>query len=160
MERVRRAPLVGRGIGERLDDLQLLDDRAGPPVRDDQRQRVLALRANVDEMDVQAVDLGDEMRQGVQTRLALAPVIVRPPVASKLLDRRQRHALRVVRDRLSLGPPRREYAPAQLAQLCLRKTRLERADSGRVTARLLSNINGGHLLLLRSLRAPEPRSAV
>jgi len=30
-----------RRIRQRIDDLHLFDDRAGPPVRDDQRQRVL-----------------------------------------------------------------------------------------------------------------------
>jgi hypothetical protein len=39
-----------RGIGERLDDLQLLDDRARPPVCDDQRERILVLGAGVDEV--------------------------------------------------------------------------------------------------------------
>ena len=57
---------VRRGIGQRPDDLQLLDDRAGPAVRDDQRQRVRVLRADVDEVDVEPVDLGDELRQGVE----------------------------------------------------------------------------------------------
>ena len=33
-------PPCAVGIGQRLDDLELLDDRAGPAVRDDQRQRV------------------------------------------------------------------------------------------------------------------------
>ena len=65
MEGVRRAAAMGRGIGQRLDDLQLLDDRAGPAVRDDERQRILMLRADVDEMDVQPVDLGDELRQAL-----------------------------------------------------------------------------------------------
>ncbi len=62
MERVGCARAVRRGIGERLDDLQLLDDRARPPVGDDQRQRVLVLRANVNEMNVQPIDLGNEVR--------------------------------------------------------------------------------------------------
>jgi hypothetical protein len=35
---------------ERLDDLQLLDDRARPTVGDDQRKRVLVLGADVDEV--------------------------------------------------------------------------------------------------------------
>jgi hypothetical protein len=64
------------GIGERADELELLDDRAGPAVADDERQRVLVLRANVDEVDVQPIDLGHELREGVQPRLALAPVII------------------------------------------------------------------------------------
>jgi aminoglycoside phosphotransferase (APT) family kinase protein len=53
VERVRRARAVRRRIGERADDLQLLDDRARPSVTDDDRQRVLVLRANVDEVDVE-----------------------------------------------------------------------------------------------------------
>jgi hypothetical protein len=51
-----------RRIGQRIDDLQLLDHRAGPSVQDDERQRILVLGANVDEVDVQPVDLGDEVR--------------------------------------------------------------------------------------------------
>ena len=119
---------VRRGIGERLDDLQLLDDRAGPAVRDDQRQRVLVLRADVDEVDVEPVDLGHEVRQGVQLRLAPAPVVVGRPVARELLHRRERHALRVVGDRLALGPPGRGDAPAQLGELRLIEADLERAN--------------------------------
>ncbi len=38
VERVRGGRAVGGGIGERADDLQLLDDRAGPAVRDDERR--------------------------------------------------------------------------------------------------------------------------
>ena len=61
---------MGGGIGQRIDDLHLLDDRAGPAVRDDHRQRIFMLRADVNEMNVEPVDLGDELRQGVQPRLA------------------------------------------------------------------------------------------
>ena len=52
------------GIGQPLDDLQLLDDRAGPTVRYDERQCIFMLRADVNEMDVEPVDLADEVRQG------------------------------------------------------------------------------------------------
>src|ERR1700722_384352 len=61
-----RGRAVNGGIGERADDLQLLDDRAGPAVRDDERQRILVPGTDVDEMYVEPVDLGDEVRQGVQ----------------------------------------------------------------------------------------------
>ena len=71
MEGVGRAGAVGRGIGERINDLQLFDDRAWSPVRDDQRQGIFVFRTNVNEMNVEAIDLGDELRQGVQFRLAL-----------------------------------------------------------------------------------------
>jgi len=52
-----------RRIGEQSDDLQLLDDRAWPSVRDDQRQRVVVFRADVDEVDVEPVDFRHELRQ-------------------------------------------------------------------------------------------------
>ena len=122
------AAVCGR-IGQGLDDLQLLDDRAGPSVRDDQGQGILVLGADVKEMDVEPVDLGDEVRQGVQLRLALAPVVVRRPVARQVLHQCQRHALRVVADRLSLGPPCRTYAPAHVVERLLRKTDVERTNS-------------------------------
>ena len=51
-----------RGVRQPVDDLKLLDDRAGPAVIDDEWQSVVMLRTNVDEVDVQAVDLGDELR--------------------------------------------------------------------------------------------------
>src|SRR5215469_9611312 len=51
IERVRRGRAVRGGVGQRVDDLQLLDDRAGPAVRDDQRQRVRVRGADVEEMD-------------------------------------------------------------------------------------------------------------
>ncbi len=62
VERVRRVAAVDRRVAEGADHVQHLDDRAGPAVRDDQRQRVLVRRPDVDEVDVEAVDLGEELR--------------------------------------------------------------------------------------------------
>ena len=62
-----------------------MEDRAGPAVRNDDWQRVRVLRADVDEMNVQSIDLGDELWQGVQPRLHLAPVVFRRPVARDVL---------------------------------------------------------------------------
>src|SRR5918993_1276720 len=67
------------------DALELLDDRSRPAVADDDRQRVLVFGAHVEEVDVQPVDLGDEIRDGVQPRLAPAPVVLGRPVASEVL---------------------------------------------------------------------------
>src|SRR3712207_7045088 len=117
MESVLRARAVRGGIGERADDLQLLDDRAGPAVADDYRERVLVLRANVDEVDVQPVDLGDEVREGLQPRLALAPVVLGRPVASEVLHERARHTLRLILDGLLLGPARGLDASTEVVQV-------------------------------------------
>ena len=124
-----RAAVRGR-VGERADDPEQLDHRAGPAVRDDQRQRVRVRRPDVDEVDVHPVDLGRELRQRVQPRLARAPVVIGRPVAGELLDRRQLHALRPVFDQLLGGPARRRDAPPQVGQVLVRHMHLERADGG------------------------------
>ena len=119
VEGVRCARAVRGGIGEPADELQLLDDRAGPAVADDERERVLVLGADVDEVDVEPVDLGDEVREGVQPRLALAPVVLGRPVASEVLHECERHALRVVLDGLLLGESRRGDARPQVLEIRL-----------------------------------------
>ena len=137
MESVRCLAAMRRGIDERVDDLQLLDDRAGPSVRDDDRQRILMLRANVNEMNVQPVDLGDEVRQGVQPRLDLAPVVLRRPIARELLHRRERHALRVIRDRFLFGPPRAPRCACAGRRGLRPETRRETGGSASCAARSL-----------------------
>jgi len=57
---------MSSGVGQRLNDFQLLDDRARPAVRDDKRQCILMLRTNVNEMDIKAVDLSDELWQRIE----------------------------------------------------------------------------------------------
>ena len=107
MESVRCASTVCGRIGQWLDDLELFNDRARPAVCDDDRQGILMHRASMNKVDVQAVDLGDESREGVEFCFALAPVVLRRPVALELPDSRERHALRMIGDRLLLGKPRR-----------------------------------------------------
>ena len=83
---------MSRGIGQRLDDLQLLDDRAGPPVIDDQRQGVFVIGLDVNEVDVQTVDLGDELRQRVEPGLDLAQTLLLPvgSAAAAALDEKRK----------------------------------------------------------------------
>jgi hypothetical protein len=83
VESVLRASPVRLGVRQRADDLELLNDRAGPPVHDYDRQRAVMFGAHVDEADVDAIDLGDELRQGVQLRLHLAPVVVGCPMSRR-----------------------------------------------------------------------------
>ena len=69
MESVRCARAMCGGIGEWIDDFELLNDRAGPPVRDDERQCIFMFGTNVNEVNVQPIDLGDEVRQGATRNL-------------------------------------------------------------------------------------------
>src|SRR5262249_19876135 len=110
--------------------LELLDDRPRPSVRDDDRQRVLVPRTNVDEMNVETVDLGDEVRHCIEPRLGLAPVVLRAPVTGELLDGRERHALREIRDGFALGQARRTNTPAKILEVGLRKVDAEGTDAG------------------------------
>ena len=103
MEGVRCAPAMGGGIGKRSDDLQLFDYRAGPSVGDDQRQRIFMFRADMNEMNIQSIDLGDEVRYGIQPRFTLAPVVMRLPVAQKLLNSLERYSLRIIGDGFLVG---------------------------------------------------------
>ena len=134
MESVRCARAMCRGIGQRVDDLQLLDDRAGPTVRDDKRQGICMLRTNVNEMNVEPINLGDELRQGSEPLLHLAPVVVCRPIAREFLHRRELHALGLICDRLAVRPPRRRDASAEVDELLLRNGDMEgpdRAAAGR-----------------------------
>ncbi len=130
VERVRRIAAVGGRVGERPDHVEHLDDRAGPAVRDDQRQRVLVRRAHVDEVDVEAVDLGDELRERVQPRLETSHVVLVGPVAHERLDRRELDALRGVRDGLILGEAGLAQAAAQVLQRAVGDVDAELADRG------------------------------
>src|SRR6267142_785470 len=160
MERVRCARAMCRGIGERSDNLQLLDDRAGPAVRDNEWQRIVMLRTHVDEVNVESIDRGDELRQGVQPGLALAPVVLGRPIPRDGLSRRELHALRCIGDRLAIGPPCRVDAPAQLGQLRLRNVHLKRTNGGRVScllAAFLCSAGWSHGALLEGV-LDAPRS--
>ena len=128
------AAVSGR-VGQRADGVEQLDDRAGPAMRHDQRQRVLMPRPDMDEVDVHPVDLGRELRKRVQSRLALAPVVLGRPVAGELLHRRQLHALRPICDQLLVGPARCGDASPQLRELFVRDVDSKRSDAGRLGCR-------------------------
>ena len=100
----------------------------------------------MDEVDVEPVDLGGELGQGVELRLALAPVVVRRPVAREVLERRERHALRRVRDGLLLRPPRGLNAPPQVGKFRFRNIYMKRTNRILVSC-LLANMSHGVLLL-------------
>ena len=88
------------------------------------------LRADVDEVDVESVDLGLELRDRVQLGLALAPVILGDPVARECLHRRRLHALGRIVHELALGPGRRSDATAQIVEVLLCDIDLEGTDFG------------------------------
>ena len=92
---------------------------------DDDRQRICIARAYVDEMNVDPVDRRHKLRKSIQLCLDLPPIVIRTPVAHELLQLRQLHALRLIRDRLAIRPAGRRYASAKIDDLLLRNIDLE-----------------------------------
>src|SRR5260370_9384355 len=77
-------------------------------------------------MNVQSVDLGDELRKGVEFCLDLAPIVLCRPIASECLSRRELHALRGIWDRLPLRPlccvdPSAQFGKFRLWNIYIRK---------------------------------------
>ena len=97
-------------------------------MRDDERQRIFMLRANVNEVDVQAIDLGDEVLYGLQLLLALAPVVLLRPVARERLHQRELWALRDVVDGLFFWEASGDDARTQVIEIRLRGLDRERPD--------------------------------
>ena len=108
---------------------------------EDHRQRVLVTRLDVDEVNVEIVDRGQELRQGVQPRLDPPQVVLGAPVAHECFHRRQLDALRRggvsqrMHDRIFDGLPLRETgcgdARAQILDIRLGKLDSERPDRRR-----------------------------
>jgi hypothetical protein len=116
---------VRRRIGQRLDQLQLLDDGTWPAVRDDHGQGILMFRAHVNEMDVQTVDLREEVGHGVESCLDLPPVVRGCPIVRQFLHGGEGHALREIGDSFLLGQACVLNAPAQLQDVRVRDIHLE-----------------------------------
>ncbi len=100
---------------------------------DDDRQGILVLRTHVNEVDVEAIDLGDEVRHGVEAGFDLAPVVVRRPVTRELLHGGEWHPLRKVADGFLFGQPSRDDTPTQVGQVRLRDIHVERPNRGLVS---------------------------
>src|SRR5437763_6957246 len=74
-------------------------------------------RPDVNEVDIQPVDLGDELGMRVQLRLAPPPVVIGRPIPRERLNEGELHALRRIGDGFLLRESRRRNAPAQFDQI-------------------------------------------
>src|SRR5215470_8893724 len=86
--------------------------------------------AYVDKVNVHAVDVGRELRQRVEPRFDLPPVVAAAPVLNQLLHLRELRALRAVVYRFLVRPARRIDAPAKIIERGLRYLDLEGANRG------------------------------
>jgi len=116
VERAGRVAGMRGRVGQRAENPLELKERPGPAVRHDQRYRVRVRRADVQEVHIEAVDPGGELRDPVQAGLRGPPVVAVGPVAAQVPHIGQRHALRPVRNRLSLRPARPPQPVPQVIQ--------------------------------------------
>src|SRR5688500_9508576 len=119
---------MARGLGHARQVEQ--DDGAGPAVRHDQRQGIGVTRTHMYELNVESLDRCNELRQGIQLRLGLPPVVVSSPVAHECLDLRQLHALGLISDRLPIWPTCREYSSAKVHKFRFRNVDAKGTDCG------------------------------
>lgn len=104
MERIGRIATVCSRVGEWCDDLHELDGGTGPTVSDQDRQRIGIRRTVMDEVDRQAVDVGDELVEAVQAAFPFTPVVAMPPVIGQISCIGEWHPLAPVVDRLGFWP--------------------------------------------------------
>ncbi|MNF71241.1 hypothetical protein D3C84_531870 [compost metagenome] len=117
IERVLRTPAVSRRVGQRANGVEEFELRTRPAMGQDQRHGIGVARTDMDKLDVDTVNGGHELRQGIELRLGLAPVIAIAPILHQLLDLSQLHTLGYVVDRFLVGPTRVRDAFAQVNQL-------------------------------------------
>ena len=79
-------------------------------------------------MNLHPVDVRRELRQGVQRRFDLAPVVIFLPITREFAHRRELHALRCICHRFLLRPLCRGDPPAEVRQRFVGHTDMERAD--------------------------------
>jgi len=84
---------MGRRVCQRSNDLQELDDRARPSMRQNDRQGILVLRSDVNEVDPETVNLRAKLRQPIQSALNTTPIVARAPVFNEGLCFGQRYPL-------------------------------------------------------------------
>ena len=96
MERVSRiCPVRGR-VNEPTNQVDVLEDRSGPPVTEHDGKRAGHRRASVQEVHRLPVDLGAELRVDVEPVLPAAPVELLPP-GNQAADPAERDTVGAVR---------------------------------------------------------------
>ncbi len=125
---IRWIAAVRPGVGKRPDNVDELDDGAGPAVGQDQRQGVWLGRAHVQEVDGLAVDRGLELREGVEPRFPPAPVVPVTPVCGEVLGGLQGDTVVPGHIRKFVRPAGGTEALVQVIQVRVRDGDLERHD--------------------------------
>src|SRR5262245_25773870 len=85
-------------------------------------------RGHVDKVDIEAVDSGQELRQGVELGFGPSPVVAGTPVLHERLQLSELYPLRLVIDCLPIGPACCQHPPAKIQECLFRDVDAEGAD--------------------------------
>ena len=117
-------------LAQRFDHVEELGDRAGPAVRNDQRDRVGVVGPRVDEVDLLAVDLREVVRPAVEAVFLRAPVELRAPRVAQVLQVPEVGAVVPARAGNLVGPTRARQPLAQVVEIGLGNFDAERSNLG------------------------------
>src|SRR4029077_4496736 len=113
---------------QRSNDLQELDDRARPSMRQYDWQGILVLRSDVNEVNPETVNLAAKLWKPIQCAFNPTPIVVGAPVFSERLCFGQRYTLGPVRYRFLVRPASSGKFPFEIGQGYLRYMYLEGSD--------------------------------
>src|SRR2546430_11126607 len=103
MEGIFGAAAMLRRIGQWPDDVVEFEHRARPSMRHDQPQGIGVWPADMEEMEIQAINFSAKLIEGVELPLDRPPLIGICPVLDERLQLVCRHALRPVGSNLAVG---------------------------------------------------------
>src|SRR5262245_38844205 len=115
-------------FGERTDDFFVLDDRTRPSIQQQQRHCIWIFRPLMDEMDIDAVDVGLELVESIQAFLLNTPVVLVPPIFDKALEIREIRAVVPSRVRKLVREAGLCQPPFQFSQQSIRDLNFEWDD--------------------------------
>ena len=124
-------------LGKQRDQLEELDDRAGPAVRNEQRHGVRSPARLVDEVQLDAADRHAELAKAVDARFLRAPIKVSVPIVDEILKTPKTGTGRPRLEWRLLGPARARQALAQVGERDLGNVQPERP--GRVHRRIMTS---------------------
>jgi hypothetical protein len=105
VEGVRCVAAVLRRVRESVDGVEELDERTGPTMGQNERQRVLVPGTDVQKVNAQTVQPRPELRIAVDPPFEPVPVVVVPPVLEQRADLLDRRPLLPGSPRLVVGQP-------------------------------------------------------
>src|SRR5712664_3750561 len=97
-------------------------------MRQNDRQGILVLRSDVNEVDPETVNLRAKLRQPIQSALSTTPIVARAPVFNEGLCFGQRYTLGPIGYRFLVWPPSISKPLFEIIQCCLRYIDLEGSD--------------------------------